>query len=53
MSESRPERKQKTQPKGKDKRTGKPAEPLEIPVPKRGDFSSLLKKAARKLPQSR
>ena len=38
--------KQKTQPKGKDKRTGKPAQPLEIPVPKRKQFEDLLKRAA-------
>jgi len=42
------ERKQKTQPKGKDKRTGKPAEPIEIPVPKRGTVESLLRRAARR-----
>ena len=39
--------KQKTQPKGRDKRTGETAEPIEIPVPKRKDFDSLLGKAAR------
>jgi hypothetical protein len=40
--------KQKTQPKGKDKKTGKPAEPVEIPVPKRRDFDALLKRASRR-----
>jgi hypothetical protein len=37
---------QKTQPKGKDKRTGKPADPIEIPVPRRKQFEDLLKRAA-------
>lgn len=36
---------QRTQPKGKDE-SGKPNEPVEIPVPKRKDFDSLLKRAA-------
>lgn len=38
---------QKTKPKGKDKRTGEPAEPIEIPVPKRRDFEPLIEKAAK------
>jgi hypothetical protein len=38
---------QKTQPKGKDKRTGEPAKPLEIPVPKRDEIDGLLKRAAK------
>jgi hypothetical protein len=38
---------QKTQPKGKDKRTGEPARPLEIPVPKRGKIERLLARAAK------
>lgn len=38
------EPKQKTRPKGWDDR-GNPAEPVEIPVPKRKDFESLLKRA--------
>jgi hypothetical protein len=38
---------QKTQPKGKDKRTGQPAKPLEIPVPKRDEIEGLLKRAAQ------
>jgi hypothetical protein len=41
------DRKQKTQPKGKDKRTGEPAKPLEIPVPKREEIEGLLKRAAK------
>lgn len=39
--------KQKTQPKGKDKRTGEPHKPIEIPVPKRREFFQSLKQAAR------
>jgi hypothetical protein len=38
--------KQKTTPKGKDK-TGKPYEPIEIPVPKRKDFEDLLSRSAK------
>lgn len=38
---------QKTQPKGKDKRSGKAAKPLEIPVPKRDEIEGLLKRAAK------
>jgi hypothetical protein len=38
--------KQKTQPKGK-KPSGEPHEPLEIPVPKRGEVDRLITKAAR------
>ncbi len=37
---------QKTQPKGIDKKTGKPYEPIEIPVPKRGEIEGMLKRAA-------
>lgn len=39
-------RKQKTTPKGINPKTGKPYEPIEIPVPKRGDIEQLLRKAA-------
>ena len=39
--------KQKTQPKGRDKKTGEPHEPVEIPVPKRSEFDSMLKRAAK------
>jgi hypothetical protein len=42
MARERRQPTQKTQPK-----KGKP---IEIPVPKRGDFERLLKKAARKRP---
>lgn len=36
---------QPTQPKGIDPKTGKPYEPVQIPVPKRGVFDRLLKRA--------
>lgn len=36
---------QKTQPRGIDPKTGKPYEPVEIPVPKREDFFGVLKRA--------
>lgn len=39
--------KQKTTPKGIDPKTGKPYEPIEIPVPKRGTFDRLLQKASK------
>lgn len=38
---------QKTQPKGIDPETGKPYEPVEIPVPRREVFERLLKRAAK------
>ncbi len=38
--------KQKTQPRGKDKTTGEPHEPIEIPVPKRKTFEDMLRRAA-------
>jgi hypothetical protein len=38
---------QKTQPKGIDPKTGKPYEPIEIPVPTRGDFMRDLGKVAK------
>jgi hypothetical protein len=44
------EPKQPTQPKGKDAR-GRPAKPIEIPVPKRADIDRLLKQAAQPLPK--
>jgi hypothetical protein len=44
---SRSEPTQLTQPKGIDPKTGKPYEPVEIPVPKRGVFDRLLKRAER------
>jgi hypothetical protein len=37
---------QKTTPKGKDK-SGKPHEPIEIPVPKRGTVENLIRRAAQ------
>jgi len=36
---------QQTQPKGIDPKTGKPYEPVEVPVPKRGVFDRLLHRA--------
>jgi hypothetical protein len=36
---------QQTQPKGIDPKTGKPYEPVEIPVPKRSVFDRLLGRA--------
>jgi hypothetical protein len=39
---------QLTQPKGIDPKTGKPYEPVEIPVPKRSTWDELLKRAAKK-----
>ena len=48
---SQPQRKQKTQPKGKDKRTGKDAEPMDIPVPKRGRVNAVLRRASTGRPQ--
>lgn len=53
MPRQRPEEggaKQKTQPKGIDPKTGKPYEPIEIPVPKRGEVERLLTRAATKRP---
>jgi hypothetical protein len=41
------ERKQKTQPKGIDPKTGKPYEPIEIPPLKRGEFEDVLRRAAK------
>jgi hypothetical protein len=38
---------QPTQPKGIDPKTGKPYEPIEIPVPKRGDVMDFLEKTAK------
>jgi hypothetical protein len=43
--------KQKTQPKGIDPKTGKPYEPVEIPVPKKEDFDQMLKRAAKGSPK--
>ena len=41
------EKTQKTTPKGKDK-SGKPHEPIDIPVAKRATFENLVEKATRK-----
>ena len=38
---------QPTQPKGIDPKTGKPYEPVEIPVPKRAVFDRLLDRAEK------
>ena len=38
---------QQTQPKGINPKTGKPYEPVEIPVPKRSAWDSLLGRATR------
>jgi hypothetical protein len=38
---------QRTQPKGKDKATGKPYEPIEIPVPKVSTFRAAIRKVAQ------
>jgi hypothetical protein len=42
---------QLTQPKGKDKATGEPYEPVEIPVPKRSEWDNVLKRASRTVQQ--
>jgi hypothetical protein len=47
------EKLQKTQPKGIDKKTGKPYEPIHIPVPKRGEIEDLLRRAAKPAPTSK
>jgi hypothetical protein len=44
---------QQTQPKGIDPKTGKPFEPVEIPVPTERQIEDLLDRAARPLDQSR
>ena len=47
MAQDKRETTQPTQPKGIDPTTGKPYEPVEIPVPKRSTFDNLLKRAMR------
>ncbi len=42
---------QQTQPKGIDPRTGEPFKPVEIPVPERGVFDRLLKRAENTPPR--
>ena len=49
MSDDKPT--QPTQPKGIDPETGRPYEPVEIPVPKREEFLRDLKKVAPSGPQ--
>ena len=39
---------QPTQPKGIDPKTGKPYEPIEIPVPKERQIEGLLSRAAKR-----
>ena len=39
---------QKTKPQGIDPKTGKPYEPVAIPVPKRSAFDRMLKRAAKR-----
>jgi hypothetical protein len=41
---------QKTQPRGKDKATGEPHEPAEIPVPTRKQVDDLMRGVIRKPP---
>jgi hypothetical protein len=45
-----PEPTQLTQPKGIDPKTGKPYEPIEIPVPKRSTWDRLLHRAENTAP---
>jgi hypothetical protein len=45
MADTEQEPTQQTQPKGIDPKTGKPYDPIEIPVPKRSDWEGLLKRA--------
>jgi hypothetical protein len=44
--EQEPTPTQQTQPKGIDPKTGKPYEPVEIPVPKRSTWDEMLRRAA-------
>jgi len=39
---------QQTQPKGIDPKTGKPYEPIEIPVPKQSTWDRLLERAVNR-----
>lgn len=43
--ESNAGRTQQTRPKGIDPKTGKPYEPVEIPVPSRGTWEKVLRRA--------
>jgi hypothetical protein len=51
MADHEAEPTQQTQPKGVDPKTGKPYEPVEIPVPKREDIEGLVGRAAKPVPQ--
>lgn len=42
---------QQTQPKGIDPKTGKPYEPVEIPIPKQGVLERLLDRAEKPPPK--
>jgi hypothetical protein len=42
---------QRTQPKGIDPRTGKPYEPVEIPIPTKGAVLGALERAAKPVSQ--
>jgi len=46
VDENRQEPTQKTRPLGIEKKTGKPYEPVDIPVPTRGAFDSFVRKVA-------
>jgi hypothetical protein len=46
MSEKDPRPTQKTQPKGRDKKTGKPYPPSEIPIPTREEWLRNVEKVA-------
>jgi hypothetical protein len=47
MADEKREPTQDTQPKGIDPKTGKPYEPVEIPVPRRSTFDKLLGRAEK------
>jgi hypothetical protein len=50
-SQQEPMSTQLTQPEGIDPKTGKPYEPVEIPVPKRDEVEDLLSRSAKPVPQ--
>ncbi len=45
-----PDATQLTQPKGINPKTGKPYEPIEIPIPKEDDFEKLVRRAVPSRP---
>jgi hypothetical protein len=47
MVDKKRQRTQKTKPQGIDPETGKPYEPIRIPVPERGEVDSLLERAMK------